>query len=705
MPDDQRNNGPQVGSASAPFPAVRRSLTRRALVMMGLRIALVIVIVTVLSYLHVYRTLRGAALDELRQRMALTARAESAPFLLAEHQAGMVRDEFLRRLALLGERDPLAEFARLFTRDADGVIHVRPELDDHHHHATAFLPREAPLTPDLRRRLVVGWELMDQWGPMLTNRFFSGFINTPERLSLGFRPAADPAGTAGALPDVCAGTMSGQADPRQNPTRAPFWTDVCFNAAAAEWLVSCVVPGDLAGRWVMSAGQEVRLADLIRRTASGTADGASGIGEGGPWAFIIDGTGRLIAHPQFAERIAKAGGNLSLDGVGDEVLRRDAAAALAAAPASGSTVVDPPGGDAILGVARIAGPGWLLVSVHPNAQQAELAFATARTVLLLGAAALALELAILAFIMRRHIAAPIADFVAATERISRGDFAVRLDHRRDDELGRLAAAINRMAKAVGDRDAAIALQLHELDQARTTAETANQTKAEFLGTMSHELRTPLNGVIGMTELLSKTPLTAKQRDYAETISMAGRSLLAIIDDILDFTRLNAGKLRLEPRPADLSKVVAEATAMVRQQATAKGLELRVDFAKALPIRVYADPARIRQVLVNLATNAVKFTERGQVTVSLACAAITDGKAEIHLAVSDTGLGIAPEHLPLLGERFQQLDSGFSRHHGGTGLGLSITKSLLALMDGELRVTSTLGSGSTFTAVMRLRLST
>jgi signal transduction histidine kinase/ActR/RegA family two-component response regulator len=234
-----------------------------------------------------------------------------------------------------------------------------------------------------------------------------------------------------------------------------------------------------------------------------------------------------------------------------------------------------------------------------------------------------------------------------------------------------------------------------LEEAKASAEAASRVKSQFLANMSHEIRTPMHGILGMSQLMFNTPLTAEQREYLTSLHGSAVGLLAVLNDILDLSKIEAGKLTLENIVFEVRGLVKEVCRVLAAQAESKGLALRCDVAEDVPLRVYGDPVRLRQVLLNLLGNAVKFTEAGEVATAVKIADRAETQVTLRFEVRDTGIGIPADKHATVFEAFSQADGSVTRRFGGTGLGLPISSQLVALMGGRLELESAPGAGSTF----------
>ncbi|HTF90533.1 MAG TPA: response regulator [Planctomycetota bacterium] len=318
----------------------------------------------------------------------------------------------------------------------------------------------------------------------------------------------------------------------------------------------------------------------------------------------------------------------------------------------------------------------------------------------------------------RAILPPIRLLQQGTESIAAG----RLDHRipleGQNELASLAASFNAMAETLETQRRGLAdkallenevqerkLVERHLAAALQASESANVAKGHFLANMSHEIRTPMNGIIGMTSLLLETPMSASQSEYMQTVRSCSEALLSLINDILDFSKVEAGKVELELVDFELRTVVEEVLDVVAERAHAKGIELCVQISPEVPTRLCGDAGRLRQILLNLTSNAVKFTERGEVIVRVECEASNGVHETLRFSVCDTGIGISPEAQAMLFQSFTQADSTMTRKYGGTGLGLAISKGLAQLMHGSIGVDSQPGKGSRFWFTARLERQT
>lgn len=354
------------------------------------------------------------------------------------------------------------------------------------------------------------------------------------------------------------------------------------------------------------------------------------------------------------------------------------------------------------------GLNWLVITTIPESQYTNVIVKNIWIALLLSCLAIILSITIWIRSTNKYLQ-PIYNLIDTTEKFSKGDLSQRAEIVRNDEIGMLSKAFNKMAEElyllvngleekVKKRTRLLEKTNHELVDAKMKAEKANIAKSEFLAHMSHEIRTLLNAIIGFSELLCNSVQNEKYKSYIATINSAGNGLLTIINDILDLSKIEAGKIEIRKRPVNVVKILSEIENLFREQAKSKNIALRVETQQDFPEFVVFDDLRLRQILMNLLSNAIKFTEKGYIKISLK--AIDTNNVDcsnlgIHISVEDTGMGIPKSEQEKIFEAFKQIQGQDAKKFGGTGLGLSITRKLTEKMEGKIFVESRVGEGSIF----------
>jgi signal transduction histidine kinase len=682
---------------------VQPSIARKTLINMAGRVAIVTLLSTAVSYLHVMSNLETQTKQKLDRYIRERGQREDGLFMLAEDNLLQFRQRLLLDLKDPPPLDFQAEYQRLLFDWKDGTKRVfsenRPLKEfDSARYPSGFIGRNVKVNAELQRRFVLIHRLVGAYGSSWSNRFVDLYCTTPENANVLYWSGVPLQLQSSPNFYVPHEEFFRIAQQKHNPQRKPAWTGVYLDPTVRIWMVSASVPiDDAQGNLLAVVGHDMILTDVVKDTIDNQLPGTYNI--------LFRKDGQLIAHPDKMPQIARGTGKFNINDSNDPHLKRIFARVK---NSNNSTlVVENHQDDEYLAFTKLRGPDWYFVTVYPKSLLATAALDTAQFVLLAGLIALLVEIVLLYLVLRQKIAHPLKRLLIATKQVSEGEFNVQLDRDRNDELGRLATSFMSMAEQLQASfttlESRVTERTAELAKAKLAADAANQAKSEFLANMSHELRTPLNGILGYAQILEKSSvLPTTERRGVRIIYECGIHLLNLINDVLNLAKIESCKLSLSPDVLHLPALIQGVVEICQIHAEQKSISFCYEPDEHLPTGVKVDEKRLRQVLINLLGNAIKFTDKGRVIFRVKQLSVDADSVQLRFSVSDTGDGIAPEHLNQLFQSFEQVGDQ-SRQAEGTGLGLAISQQIVQLMGGQIQVKSQIGVGSEFYFTVELPL--
>lgn len=734
---------PRMKPASQGNPPA--SLAKQLSLQISMLVVLMVGALAAIAFWSVQREIAAVVPSTMLSTVQLQAQQQGQSFQLADDSVRRLGQEWLDRAGRLGDAEAERRFAELFERSADGVWRLKPALVDTERAPTFYLQGRQPLGADVRRRVVLGYELLREQGPALVPPFFSVYTDFVEKGLMVYSRGIDwGKGATPATDNFNYPTMTG-ADPRNNPKRQVFWTPVYFDEEAKAWMVSVIQPLDWQGRWVGTVGHDITIDTLLQQI--GQADA-----ELGAMTMILSRDGQLIAHPELRERIAKAQGQLAVDGLGDPMLSAVHALVKSGGDAAqAAQAARTPDGRYLVAWSRIAGPGWWAVRVVPQSRIDDLLHRGVFWMLAVGLVMLLVTLLLLHRVIRQRVKQPLSEITSSVEalaaRVHQGEEPQSLPAQSSADLQRLSQAFDAMAQDLaGHRrqeqaaQAALQGEVHERRQAeeevrllnlslearvRERGEALQQAQQELvqretlasLGSLvagvSHELNTPIGNALMATDTAAaalaqldamlasgtvrRSELTRGMHLAREGVGLALANLQRSASLVQDFKQVAVDRASLQRRAFNLRRVSEEVAHLLQVSLKTPNCSVELD----LPIELVLDsfPGAFGQVLTNLVQNAVIHAFEGRSEGRVAVSVLRSDEHEVALIVSDNGCGIALEHQGEVFKPFFTTRLG----QGGSGLGLHLVYSIVRnVLGGEIELESEPGQGTRFTLTLPRR---
>lgn len=674
----------------------KHSLSVKTLLSIAIRLVFVVLSLSWISYLHLMSQLDHDTQNQLLKYITERGKREEEIFLLAEDNHALLRQDFLEEYTSDNNAVNWSQkFDQYFYQWSDRTVRNAPEDTDPKTfntklYPTTFVGQNVKLNTDFKKRLVLSYDFVTKYGAGWRNRFLDTYISLPEGANTVLWPGTAWGIEANPTIDITSEEWAYLGDHTHNPERKTSWTGLYLDPVAQVWMVSAETPiDDAKGRHLGTIGHDIVLTKLFDRTINDRIDGA--------YNLIVRADGQLIVHPDWMKQIQIASGKLKVQDSGSLHLQRIFDFALSSK--QDSSVIYDQADHEYLAISKLDGPDWYLITAYSESSLRQEASGLAKFVLLLGLASLVVEIILLYVVLHQKIATPLTSLLNATMQLKTGNFKVQLDTHREDELGQLAIAFTHMSSQLQDSFASLEKRVEErtieLKAAIQVADQANRAKSDFLSNMSHELRTPLNGILGYAQILGRTKsLSDKDQKGINIIYQCATHLLNLINDILDLSKIEASKLELAPETVHLPSILQSVIEICNIRSEQKGINLIYQPSPALPEWIKVDEKRLRQVLINLLGNAVKFTDHGSVTFQVDVLKVESSQASLYFQVVDTGVGIDEVDLKKLFQVFEQVGDR-QRQAEGTGLGLAISQRIVQLMGGTIQVKSKLNQGSIF----------